>query len=669
MEPSNDDAWEAVFALAGRSVDDFPEPCPAPISDGGIPSRKKRKRRHAAHTLAHDDANNSAAASVHGGGYQTYLEERSSTRIVWPSWMLIREGFNPRRCAHWSDSSSTRHSASNEGRSLSETADNFAAGCGTCRQSPIHHVACAITKGIQTTPSQQLFLAVRNLRCVAVQRALAIPNEASLEVPKNVVERLCDEWRHGTARLQTLRSDVPESLLLACQQVDTRTLLRVQSTKASSTSSLSDDKAWEQAVRLVISLDNVYFRLYYSHLSRELPLSNGDGDSGLPHPLSYFGLVAVDMNEYKHRARKLVASLAAATGSSNAKMTRLLFDRFGLVDDSDGWQLENSALPNGGPALVLLHRFRMLETIAMFRSWSDRPYAHRQLVASCSAVVEPHETPAPEILMRWRDSCRDFLCHLYSYATLPHATLDRLRGVLLDHKVSRVLELGAGTGYLAQLLNERVSGDGIFVEAVDLHPPAPLSSFAASERNEYHGDTPPFYTITSGSESTILARRRCDMPRTALLLCYPPPDSSFAYDALRTFTECEGQLVVFVGEFKGLTGNANFERLLQSQYACVDRLPCMCWVTDASMVTVWERIAPMPIGVPLPLLLPCSSCGVAESTKRCRLLRCLSYCSRRCFDSHAAHRAVALELVMVKFGVGGGLDFNSNLHFAKLSSL
>jgi SAM-dependent methyltransferase len=283
--------------------------------------------------------------------------------------------------------------------------------------------------------------------------------------------------------------------------------------------------------------------------------------------------------------------------------------------------------------------------------------------------VEPHETPAPEILMRWRDSCRDFLCHLYSYATLPHSTLDRLRDVLLEHKVNRVLELGAGTGYLAQLLNERVAGDGIFVEAVDLHPPAPSSLSAVSARNEYHGDTPPFYTITSGSESTILARRRSDMPRTALLLCYPPPDSSFAYDALRTFTECEGQLVVFVGEFKGLTGNANFERLLQSQYACVDRLPCLCWVTDASMVTVWERISPMPIGVPTALLLPCSSCGVAESIKRCRLLRCLSYCSRRCFDSHAAHRAVALELVTVKFGVGGGLDFNSNLHFAKLSSL
>jgi hypothetical protein len=155
-----------------------------------------------------------------------------------------------------------------------------------------------------------------------------------------------------------------------------------------------------------------------------------------------------------------------------------------------------------------------------------------------------------------------------------------------------------------------------------------------------------------------------------MLLCYPPPDSNFAFDSLKSFAECDGRLVVFIGEFKGWTGNAKFERLLQSEYACVDRLPSLCWGTDASTVSIWARGSPRgSSSSSSSFLLPCSSCGEAESIKRCRLLRCLSYCSRRCFDGHADSRAAALQLVMVNLGEDRGLDFDSTLHFLDLSHL
>jgi hypothetical protein len=99
----------------------------------------------------------------------------------------------------------------------------------------------------------------------------------------------------------------------------------------------------------------------------------------------------------------------------------------------------------------------------------------------------------------------------------------------------------------------------ITVQAYDVDPTS--NSF-----NEYHGRTHPFVDVRRGHISTVF---NGDIQSTALLLCYPPPQMKMAYNALKTFMDKGGSTFIHVGEWKGLTGSAEFEELLQRNWRCV----------------------------------------------------------------------------------------------------
>jgi hypothetical protein len=63
------------------------------------------------------------------------------------------------------------------------------------------------------------------------------------------------------------------------------------------------------------------------------------------------------------------------------------------------------------------------------------------------------------------------------------------------------------------------------VEAYDICPTH------KSDGNEYHGGTPPFVRVEKGNVGILSSVT--GIAHKALLLCYPPPKSSMAYDAFK----------------------------------------------------------------------------------------------------------------------------------------
>jgi hypothetical protein len=275
--------------------------------------------------------------------------------------------------------------------------------------------------------------------------------------------------------------------------------------------------------------------------------------------------------------------------------------------------------------------------------------------ASCRKKIffyEKHSTPAPKVLQNWRDCCRDLLCNLYAYATLSPTCYREVVSCLQSLDVSNILEMGAGTGYIA-LQFKRM---GLDVEAFDLAPTRLFSGHGSEvvNVNEYHGSSPPYYHVQpSGADgrrimNRVLGRKKGKEDKTALLLCYPPPLSSMAQDILQSFVESGGKVVIHIGEFKGLTGSKTFERMISKEFRIAYRSPCLHWGTDAATVTIWKKLSSDDRqDASASVLLPCSCCGKRESRRRFRIYRPLVYCSEDCYKVHARERSVILSLFMV----------------------
>ena len=644
--------WESLFSKARGDDDDDDDKVPDPLSsihgeirtDNLSKGAKKRKRK-ASTSLSLDPKI----------GWQRHLEERqdgsSSFAQTWLSWLQLKHHFCPQQGSNPCDSGWQDEQDDEQGRKILSGRHY----CRSCQQSPVVHKAHVVAKHDQQDLRWlRIYCLVRNLRCVAVQ---AIVTKTKLQA---VVCDLQKEW------IRTIKQDLApmaaslESIWAHCRTVSQWLLKLTRNqqppppppTTAPATTTKMEEL--ELFIRLIMGLDDVYYQLYYAELTGQLQrLSTTPRDVYTPHPVQHFGLFAVDAGALMDLQKELdKKSLDQKHGG--------IQERFGLTrkDNDDEHPLER------------LYHYRFLETMLLFEKsgWTSDSSTKVQIFKQLHEITDndSHETPAPKLLMEWRNHCRDFVCHLYSYATPSLAVCRKLVDTVREQGMtSGFLELGAGTGYLASILHSL----GANIEAFDLHPPS-----STLRRNEWHGCTPPFFTVQSGSE-TIL-RKRNNLKRTALLLCYPPPGSNFANRALLNYTDHGGQMIVCVGEFKGLTGSPAFEGFLRNRYRCITRMPCLCWGTDASFVTVWVR-RPAKQSLDTPqldinrnegLLLPCSYCGKKESTRRCRLLRFLSYCSKECCDQDETNRNVALQLVMIDLTEGAKrkLDFDRSSDFSRM---
>jgi hypothetical protein len=444
--------------------------------------------------------------------------------------------------------------------------------CGHCHgKSFRHHIRPTAQADAATL---FLFCHLRNLRHVAFLAA----QEANTHISFDVVLKEWHKLKGSRAALNQQEEHIRSSVWKLMKRI--------------SAQRKRPNMTHDAVVRIIIDCDSIYYDLYYLEIT-----SKPTRRHFVPHPSYYFG----------ESLEELSQAMQLCQNQSTQVCNPSLNDRFHL--DCNAAEED---------PLTALHRARFLETLQLFNpskklgSRQDLREEFLRAARSQEGSKTIHETPAPLLLRDWRNSCRDFLTHLYAYATLPRTTVTRIQS-FVDNQ--RVVEVGAGTGYLTKLLQD----DGLSVDAFDVRP---------GQENEYHGSTPTFVAIQPGNASRVVTKQKQPF---VLLLCYAPPDSSMAYDTLRSFVKAGGERLVHVGEFRGLTGTREFEDLLQSRFTCVsEHIPCPTWSTDASSVTFWTKSHRDDVQA---ILLPCVVCG-KEAGKRFRLVRHLHYCNADCWNQH-----------------------------------
>jgi hypothetical protein len=223
-----------------------------------------------------------------------------------------------------------------------------------------------------------------------------------------------------------------------------------------------------------------------------------------------------------------------------------------------------------------------------------------------------------------------------------------------------IVEMGAGTGYWAALLKDH----GIPVVAYDRNPPGTYSD------NEYHSEVPAF-TPVEQLDSNRSSSMSPEDSSSVLMLCYPPPGTDMAFDALQGFS---GDSVVHVGEWNGLTGNGAFEQLLLRTFVCQTYIPLPLWGTDAAYVTIWKRATDNDSSGGREATKRniatggCIGCNKEPAIRRCRFARVLQYCSECCFEKHGSRRASFLAIHMLRVDQNDGKDvrWDDPQHFMEL---
>jgi len=633
----SDDLWESLFAQAadvGSAIDVEEDTQGGPSTSRHTEKGRKRKKRRRAQSEDNYNAE-----------YNKIVEDR--IRLVdsadaWPHWFSLSGENLP-------------HSSIDRGCIQKSSARDHANKQSTDCRDPVFVRRLEVPAGVDDI--HRIFQSIRNLRCTAkILAERYIPTKLlSPALAKRMREEL-DEQSSAVARSKTLVfSRLPHEeakiLLTKIESVESYTQIlrrrlkidtKVKSRHKEESESLStsDGKGvgicshWDPAIRLIIACDDLYYRLYYLQLTKAIPIFRwNEKVCFFPHPSEYFGLMDLTMNS------------TAIKGH-----LKLQTDH-----------------PSTNHPLEFIYRIRQLETTALFTE-SGWITAHDTISATFRSLNQSrhggdpqskHNTPAPEVLSEWRDGCRDLLCNLYAYASVPSSVLSELVSFFKRHRSilgSSIVEIGAGTGYIAKLLQDR----GMSIEPWDIRPP----SSESPSMNEYHGHTPTFLSVQRRSKIPSGSSRN-----KALMLCYPPPESSMAVDTLNEFLTNGGSCLIHIGEFKGLTGDAHFEALLLEKMTCYFREPCLTWGTDASHVTIWMKdsvsIDDIEVGKASKLLLPCSHCGIREATRRCRLERNLVYCSEKCFDADTLRVDESFKLRCIPLQ-GSQLQFKNDKHFTRL---
>ncbi len=634
--------------------------------------KKKRKRVHKNRSLK--SLETQAGETNSESGVRTLLESRLDpvSEQVWselPNWLSLGARFgrdcdadNKGPCKVWNPVS--------EGNTFDS------AKCQNCHQSPLHHALEVRDTFVGEDKGGDLitaFCLVRDVRCCCccmLEKGHKIRMKEYAQTSVLKAKRLLENRFHSLSpgESEILYGKVQKVLKSAKRLKESLTKL-LQSSRESKTFPLYG--AFDDTVKLMIHCDDLYYRLYYLQISGHLGSTQTAKKICIPHPPTYFGTNNLTSNVSKGRIRatKFQKWVVRKVKCEDDEIKRLLAGSaldIILSDDKEELTMD---------PLSFLHQNRAFETITVFwksgwltslraadetRISLERPFAKNNDTEE--RFYNSHHTPAPSILEEWRDSCRDLLCNLYAYATIPPKIIDCIKDEIENQNITKVIEIGAGTGYVASILSQA----GIEVSAYDVTPTQGNSTTI----NEYHGNTPPFCTVKSGSPKTLplILPSLNEAKKTALLLCYPPPMSSMAEDTIKRFLSQGGSLIIHVGEFRGLTGSKAFEKMLQQKCELVSnfRYPCMQWGTDAASVTIWSKSSNsrQVETSPSSLILPCSKCSKEESLKRCRLVRSLTYCSSKCFEAHIDARKVILRSSMIPSKID--LSYSKNLHFAKI---
>src|SRR5882672_7322034 len=164
------------------------------------------------------------------------------------------------------------------------------------------------------------------------------------------------------------------------------------------------------------------------------------------------------------------------------------------------------------------------------------------------------------------DLCRK--CHprgRQPYWSAPLATPEAIQAIVTA--APRLVELGAGTGYWAQLL----ASAGADVVALDNVAPGTRNTYGGiRSRDEEPGGqvVGRWFPVEEGD-----AQRLAAYPDRALFLCWPPMDS-MAADALAVW---RGDVLILIGERGGCTGTDAFYERLDAEFDTVAEVRLPQW--------------------------------------------------------------------------------------------
>ena len=167
---------------------------------------------------------------------------------------------------------------------------------------------------------------------------------------------------------------------------------------------------------------------------------------------------------------------------------------------------------------------------------------------------------------RTRYELRDHLRKQYGFAIPNEQALDLLVSL------SPIIEIGAGTGYWAYLLQQR----GADVLAYDRKPPR--------EGKNWYGMAREWVAVEKANAKQALVGGHAD--RT-LFLCWPPYDDPMADTALRLY---QGDGVVYVGEDEGgCNATGTFFRRLERWGDLVRTVDLPQWPGIHDDLFYWRR--------------------------------------------------------------------------------
>ena len=150
----------------------------------------------------------------------------------------------------------------------------------------------------------------------------------------------------------------------------------------------------------------------------------------------------------------------------------------------------------------------------------------------------------------------------YAHAVPTKEALDTIA------QYSPIIEIGAGTGYWAYLLEKQ----GATALPFDLHPPK-------YGRNNYHEHW--WMHVRTGGPGEVKR-----YPKHTLFLCWPPPDDTMAHHALQCYA---GEIVIYIGEWTGACANEAFFVLLEKEFEQIKIVNIPQWDGMHDYMTVWKR--------------------------------------------------------------------------------
>ncbi|QVD49251.1 hypothetical protein LUCX_181 [Xanthomonas phage vB_XciM_LucasX] len=166
------------------------------------------------------------------------------------------------------------------------------------------------------------------------------------------------------------------------------------------------------------------------------------------------------------------------------------------------------------------------------------------------------QSPPSKSLAQWQDlfSKIDLLSHYrlrkqhIAQVGFPIVTLEVLRALTVFLRGRKVLDVGAGTGYLARLLSDR----HINIRAVD------------NFTGVYEGANWEQHLYFDVEKVNALTLPELSDPQTVIIMSWPPYEDPFAYQVAQAMSA--GQFLIYQGVWRGCTGDEDFHTLLETQF-------------------------------------------------------------------------------------------------------